>query len=413
MSSQKPCYLVSFYTTQGSPGNDFWRDRGLDPTIKARIVSFREIPRPEVFLRFADVKRYQRAKLLVSLCGSALLLVYAALWAAWGGAELAALTENRWVGLLVFAGCFGLVFELLTLPLTYYADFIIEHRYELSNQTFVRWLGQLVKGWLVGGLIGGLALAGLYGLLWYGGQLWWLWVWVGWIALTVVLARLFPVLLLPVFYKSQILEDERITHSLIKMANDARLRIDGIFKLELSTDTKAANAMLTGLGSTRRVYLSDTLLDSFSPEEIDVIFAHELGHHTRKHIWKMLCLSAVLSTLPIAAVCYFLHPAHGAQAEHWPEAIALLPLIVLCVSLLGMILNPIAHAVSRRFERQCDADALRRTQNPQAYRSAFERLAEMNLADPDPHPFVEWYFHDHPAMSKRIAVADSAHPAGS
>lgn len=354
-----------------------------------------------------QAKQYHRSKLLASLFGSILFASYAGLWVWWGGDFLVTSFSNRWVGLLIFAGGFGLAFEVITLPLTYYCEYVLEHRYELSTQTISRWLSQLAKGWLAGGLIGALLLAGVYALLWYGGEWWWLWIWLGWVGFTVVLAQLFPVLLLPLFHKFKPLEDDRITTALIEMARGARLKIDGIFSLELSIDTKKANAMLTGLGSTRRVYLSDTLLESFSPEEIEVVFAHELGHHTRGHIWKMLLLSAGLSTLHIAVAAYFLNPLRGLQPEYWPDAVALLPLILLCIVALDILLTPVQHAISRRFERQCDADALRGTGNPLAYRSAYRRLAQMNLADPDPHPLVEWYFHDHPAMSKRIALADS------
>jgi STE24 endopeptidase len=165
--------------------------------------------------------------------------------------------------------------------------------------------------------------------------------------------------------------------------------------------------MLTGLGSTRRVYLSDTLLDAFEHEEIEVVFAHELGHHTRGHIWKLLALSAVVSTLHVAVLAYFLHPYHGSGPEDFSGAIAVLPLIAVCLGFLSMIIKPLHNAISRRFERQCDGDAIRRTGNPQAFRNTMARLAETNLADPDPHPFIEWYFYDHPAIRKRIASADN------
>jgi STE24 endopeptidase len=359
-----------------------------------------------MFIGLREAKQYHRTKLVLSLVGTVAFLVYAVVWAWWGGASLSRLSDNRWVSLFVFAGCFGLLYELLTLPLSYYADYVLEHRYELSNQSLSRWLVQLGKEWLVGGLLAGIALAGLYALLWYGGELWWLWIWGGWLGLTVVLARLFPVLLLPVFYDSEPLQDERITARLTAMADDAALRISGIFSLQLSKDTKAANAMLTGLGSTRRVYLSDTLLEAFELEEIEVVFAHELGHHTRRHIWKLLGLSALVSTLHISVLAYFLHPHHGPDHENVARAITLLPLIAVCLGSLSMIIKPLHNAISRRFERQCDADALRRTRNPQAFRSTMNRLAEMNLADPDPHPFIEWYFYDHPAIYKRIASAD-------
>ena len=360
----------------------------------------------KMFIGLRDVKQYHRTKLVLSLIGTVAFLAYAGAWVWWGGAGLSGYSDNRWLALFLFAGCFGLLHEVLMLPMSYYTDYVLEHRYELSNQSFTRWLVQLAKEWMVGGLLAGIALAGLYALLWYGGELWWLWIWSGWLGLTVVLAKLFPVLLLPIFYHSKPLEDERITSSLTAMADDAALRISGIFTLELSKDTKAANAMLAGLGSTRRVYLSDTLLDAFEHEEIKVVFAHELGHHTRRHIWKLLGLSAVFSTLHVAVLAYFLHPYHGSGPEGFSEAIALLPLIAVCLGGLSMILKPLHNAISRRFERQCDGDAIRRTRNPQAFRSTMTRLAKMNLADPDPHPFIEWYFYDHPAIRKRIAMAD-------
>jgi len=361
-----------------------------------------------MFLGLQDVKKYHRAKICFSVAGTAIFLLYAGLWVYWGGDSLLRVTENRWLGLFIFVGTFGLLHELLTLPFSYYTDFVFEHRYEQSNQTFSRWLSQLVKGWGVGGVIGGIILAGLYACLWYTSDLWWLWVWLSWVGLTVVLAQLFPVLLLPVFYKSKSLDNASLAEELTRLAEGTSIKVDGIFSLNLSADTKAANAMLTGLGSTRRVYLSDTLLEAFTAEEIEVIFAHELGHHVRKHIWKSLLLSAVISSLNIAVLVFFLHPLRGTAGENWASSVQVLPWISLVIVLLGLVIKPLPNAISRRFERQCDNDALRQTENPHAYRSAFTRLAEMNLADPEPHPFVEWYFHDHPAIAKRLALAGPA-----
>jgi STE24 endopeptidase len=219
--------------------------------------------------------------------------------------------------------------------------------------------------------------------------------------------QLFPVLLLPIFLRSQPLQDEALSGRLRTMASESSLQLSGVYRLDLSTDTKAANAMLAGLGSTRRVYLADTLLESFTPGEIDVVFAHELGHHTRRHVWKLLVLSALLATVRVGVLMYFFHPLRGPEAPRWPEAVATLPTVIFWLVVLEFVLKPLRHAVSRRFERQCDRDALRRTADADSYRSALTRLAEMNLADPVPHPVVEWYFYDHPAMCKRLALADT------
>ncbi len=353
-----------------------------------------------------DAKRYARERLMWSLVGTAVFLAYAGAWAFISPHFLVDWTDNRWLGLLVFAAAFGLGFEVLTLPLGYYTDYLLEHRYDMSNQTLSRFMIQQLKGWAVGGVIGAVILCGLYALLWYAGTSWWLWTWVGWISLTVLLAQLFPKLLLPVFYKTAPLDDPALHERLVQLASGTSLRVDGVYNLALSADTKAANAMLTGLGNTRRVYLSDTLLETFTPQEIEVVFAHELGHHTRGHIWKSLALGAALGSVMIGVLVWILHPLSGPDAGQWPAAVLALPTIALCLGLTDLVTKPIYNAVSRRFERQCDSDALKRTGNPTAYRSAFERLAELNLADPDPHPFIEWYFHDHPAMTKRIALAD-------
>ena len=353
-----------------------------------------------------DVKRYQRIKLIFSILGTLVFLIYTIIWGVFENGYVVGLSNNRWFGLLMFGVVFALLHEVITLPLGYYEEYVIEHRYEQSNQFFSRWFSQLLKGWFVGGILGGIILVGIYSCLWYGGYYWWLWIGIGWIGLTVILAQLFPVLLLPIFYKSEILDNEELANSLSDLANNTSIKIDGIYRLDLSEDTKAANAMLTGLGSTRRVYISDTLLDNFSTDEIQVVFAHELGHHTRGHMWKILFMSVFFSAIHIAILAYFLNSYRGSDADNWRLAISMLPWCLFAITMASVVVKPIHNAISRHFERQCDGDALRSTRDAKAYKSAFRRLSEMNLSDPDPHPVVEWLFYDHPSISRRLAMAD-------
>lgn len=350
-----------------------------------------------------DIKRYQRTKLIFSFVGTGVFLLYTALWVRLDPTWLLEVSDNRWLGLLVFASVFAGLYELITLPLEYYAGYVVEHRFEQSNQSLQRWIWQTLKGYMVGAVIGGILLAGVYALLWYAGALWWLWMWLSWFALSVVVAQLFPVVILPIFYRASPIESEDLIAELSAVAQGTGIRVQGVHRLDISEDTKSANALLTGLGSTRRVYLSDTLLNAFSLEEIKVIFAHELGHHVRYHIWKGMALSVLMASLSVAVLVYFLE---GSSAQDWRAPVAALPSCILTISLLSLLLKPLHNALSRRFERQCDTDALFRTRDPAAYRSAFQRLASMNLADPEPHPLVEWYCHDHPAISKRLALAD-------
>ncbi len=365
-----------------------------------------------------NARRYERQKVAIRIATLVLLLAYAAVWV-WGRGHvvdvIAGWTSWRWLGLALVGTVFFVGFELLSLPLSYHTEFRLEHAYNLSNQTVGAWIVRLLKEWLLALVFGAILVGGLYAALWYGGRLWWLWVWAGWLGLSVGLAKLFPVLILPLFYKSEPLDRAALHERFTNLTRGTALTIRGIFRLGLSKDTKKANAMLVGLGNTRRVYLSDTLLDAFTEEEIGVVFAHELGHHLHGHILKGIGLSAMMSTIVVAVIAVVLRPYESADPLLWPQAVAAFPAVVIAASVLSYALMPLGNAILRRFERQCDAEALRRTGDPVAYRSAFHKLGEMNLADPDPPRWIEILFHDHPALSRRIAVADgweAARPGG-
>jgi STE24 endopeptidase len=163
--------------------------------------------------------------------------------------------------------------------------------------------------------------------------------------------------------------------------------------------------MLAGLGRTRRVLMGDTLLDKFSPEEIEVIFAHEIGHHVHRHIPKMIAMGLAFSLVGF----WFLDRvivwwAGVPTATDAPTSS--LPLVIFTMTAFMMLLSPLQNAVSRHFERQCDRYALARTNNPSAYRSAFEKLAKLNKADPDPNPIEVLLLHSHPPIKERLALAD-------
>jgi STE24 endopeptidase len=340
--------------------------------------------------------------------------------ALWGGPRLDQLLrlwtgDNRWIRLVVLAFVYAASLELLTLPLDFWSGFILEHRYQLSNQTFLRWVWRQIKGYLVGGPIGLLLLLGFYTLLWYAGELWWLWAAAGWLAVTLLLGQIMPVVILPLFYKVTPLGDPALLDRLQRLARGTGLSIQGVYRLHLSAETRKANAALAGLGRTRRVLLGDTLLDRFAPEEIEVVFAHEVGHHVHRHLLKMVVWSVVVSGASFWLADFVLRQA--APVLHYvstdlpaykdPSA---LPLLMFVLSMVGLALSPLQNAVSRYFERQCDRYALERTGLTDAYRSAFIKLAQINKSDPDPHPVVVWLFDDHPPIRSRLALADLVIP---
>jgi STE24 endopeptidase len=264
-----------------------------------------------------------------------------------------------------------------------------------------------VKGWLVGGPIGLALLLGLYALLWFSGPWWWLWAALGWLGVSLVLGQLLPVVILPLFYKVTRLDDAALLDRLRRLTQGTGLNVEGIYRLHLSAETKKANAALAGLGRTRRVLLGDTLLDEFTPEEIEVVFAHEVGHHVHRHLPKLIAWNVLLAVGGLWLLDRVLRPSAEALGYAAFDDPGALPLLILMVSLFGLALAPLQNAISRFFERQCDRYALERTGLGEAYRSAFIKLARMNKVDPDPHPVVVWLFDGHPPIRQRLAMADT------
>jgi STE24 endopeptidase len=359
-----------------------------------------------------EVKRYERQKLLVTVLALLLNLATLTVLALFAGPHLDAWLrpwtgDNRWLHLLALGFTYAVILEALQLPLAFWSGYVLEHRYGLSNQTLLRWAWRRLKMYLLGGVLGAGLLLGLYALLWYGGAWWWLWATAGWLAVTLVAGRLLPVLILPLFYKVTPLDDPVLLERLRRLAEGTGLSIQGVYRLHLSAETRKANAALAGLGRARRVLLGDTLLEAFTPEEIEVVFAHEVGHHVHRHLVKTIVLSVVTVLVGFWLVDVVLRAAAVSLGYGRFDNPAALPLLLLVLMVFGLVLSPAENALSRFFERQCDRYALQRTRMPQAYRSAFLKLARMNKANPDPHPLVVWLFDDHPPIRERLAMADT------
>jgi STE24 endopeptidase len=179
-----------------------------------------------------------------------------------------------------------------------------------------------------------------------------------------------------------------------------------VYKWHLSEKSKKANAALTGLGSTRRIILADTLLDNYSPDEIEAVLAHELGHHVHKHILKSIGVQAGVTFVGFWAANWVLH--YSIDRFHMFETIsdfANLPLLVLIFTLLSFLLMPALNAFSRYNERQADRYAFESIASVEPFVSSMNKLAEQNLAERTPSRWVEWWFHSHPAIARRVAAA--------
>jgi len=309
--------------------------------------------------------------------------------------------------ILVYFLILILGYEIITAPIGYYNGFILPHRYGLSTMTLKGWLGDLFKGLVLGLVLESLAIELVYVLLASQPETWWLWVALVLLFFSMVMANLAPVLILPLFYKFTALPEGDLTKRLLALAERAHTRVRGIFTMQMSSKTTAANAALMGLGNTRRIVLGDTMLDRYTPDEIEVVLAHELGHHVHHDIWKLIVSQSILTLGGLYLVNVVLHWA--VETQHFYLGLAdaaTIPLVLALIGAFGLIVMPISNGYSRVIEYQADEYALQTTQMVGPFKSAMTRLANQNLADAEPSPIIEFLFHDHPSIHKRLQHAD-------
>lgn len=365
--------------------------------------------------RQRKAKEYARISRRLMLVDLGLSGVYAIAWLVTGWSlglksALEQWTQNEWLLVAGFAGVFGLVYLLVSLPLGYYEGFVLPHRYELSNQTPRGWISDQVKGLILSVLLGGIMLEVIYAVLRLYPDTWWLWASGILLVFNVILANLGPVLIFPIFYKFVPLgiEYADLEERLVRLAERANTRVRGVYQFDMSRRTKAANAALTGLGNTRRIILGDTLLKEFTSDEIETVLAHELGHHVHKDIPVGMLISSVLTLGGLYLASLGLNWGVSYFGFESPADIAALPLFAIVMGLYGLVTMPLGNAYSRWRERRADEYALQATGKGAAYASALTRLANQNLADADPEPWVEFLLYSHPALGKRIAMAENA-----
>ena len=315
------------------------------------------------------------------------------------------LADGYYQQLGVYYICLWLLMFVVGLPLDFYSGYILEHAYELSNQSFFGWARNELKGLGLGLAISLPMVEAVYFVIRNYPEYWWVLAGALFTLASVVLARIGPVLILPLFYKSTPLEDEALRRTLVPLAEGAGVTLEGVYKIDLSRDTKKANAMLAGLGATRRVIFSDTLLSNFTIDEIAVVFAHELGHHVYRHIWKLLAMTSLVGLTGLFIASSVLDGLATGLGIGPAYDIATVPLLLIIVGVFGVIVVPLENYYSRMLEAQCDMYALEKTRNPDAFIGAMTKLAANNLADKDPSGIIEYLFYGHPPIAKRIEMA--------
>ncbi len=307
----------------------------------------------------------------------------------------------------IFVVFLFIINEIGSLPLSFYGGHVLEHRYGLSREPLGRWAVDQLKAAGLGLVLSVGAAEAVYATL----RLWpgWWWVIAGLVfsLVIIILANLAPVLLLPIFYRFEPLDREELKQRLLRLAARAGTQVMGVYTWHLGERTRKANAALTGLGRTRRILVSDTLLAEYSDDEIEVILAHELAHHVHGDIWKGIAFEALLITGGFGLADLVLRALTPVLGLRGSADVAGLPLLLLAAGGLSLLLVPVANALSRRHERQADRYALDMTKNAAAFVSAMRRLAAQNLAEDAPSGLVRALFYTHPPIRERIAAAEA------
>jgi STE24 endopeptidase len=314
---------------------------------------------------------------------------------------------DPWLLVAVFVFIFGGIFMVADLPLSYYGGFVLAHRYGQSTQTLKGWISDQAKGLLLSAPLGLLLLELLYLALRAAGDTWWLWAAGGLLVFNVLLSHLAPILIMPLFNKYVPLGEEHadLASRLMQLAEKAGTRVKGVYKFDLSRRTKAANAALTGIGSTRRIILGDTMINEFTADEIETVLAHELGHHVHRDILVYITLGSIMTMVGLYAASAAMKWAASALGFAGASDPAALPALVVILGAYGLLTMPIENAISRWREGMADQYALSATGKNEAFASAFVRMANQNLSEVDPKAWVVWMFYSHPPMGRRIAAA--------
>lgn len=308
---------------------------------------------------------------------------------------------------VVYVCVLALLNEIGSAPVAWYGTFWLDRRYGLSNQQLNGWVRDRVKSLAVGVSLACCGALMVYALIIRFPARWWLLAGVASAALIVGLTQLTPILLLPLFYRLKPIERASLNTRLIALAERAGSCALGVYEWGLSDRTKKANAALTGLGATRRILVSDTMLADYSDDEIEVVLAHELAHHVHGDIWKGMAFESALIVAGFYLAARVLEALAGPVGLRGAADVAGLPLLMLAAGAVSFVMLPVAHAMSRSYERRADRFALALTRNPSAFISAMRRLGAQNLAEEEPSKIVRWLFYSHPPLGERIAAAQA------
>ena len=357
----------------------------------------------------ARSKRYSVIKTRIFLIDLVLTVISLAVFQAFISLPVAnavrEVSSNFFIVCFIYSTVFLFFMYIASLPLNVYSAFYVEHRFGLSNQKIMAWCGDQAKS---AGLTFIVAIIGIevFYLLLRSCPNWWpLALAFVWVLFSVVLTRIAPIIVVPLFFRYLPVEDEGLRERLTALSNAAGISLMDICRIDFSKKTKKANAALVGLGKSRKVILADTLTDEFTLPEIEMVVAHEFGHHKFRHIWLLLAFSGVVTTVGFYLLYLVLGRVSMLLGASSSSDLSIFPTLIFLLMAFSLAVLPLQNFFSRILERQADRFALDLTKEPAIFARTMEKLGEMNLAELTPSTLKKIFLYSHPPINERIEMA--------
>jgi len=300
-----------------------------------------------------------------------------------------------------------LLTTILIFPLGVYEDYFREHKYGLATQTFGPWMGDQLKGLGVNLLLGGILVVILFGVVRRLPRTWWIWGAVVTIVFQAVVILIAPVYIVPIFNTPKILNDQKIVDPILSMARANGIPAKNVYQIDASKQTTKMSANVSGFASTMRITLNDNLLRRGSPEEIQAVMGHEMGHYVMNHIYKLITFFSIIIVLAFAYLHWGLAWALQRWGEKWQIRgvgdTAVLPLVILLFAIFGFVTTPVFNTIIRTQEYEADMYGLNTSRQPDGFAQAAIHLGEYRKMNPG--PIEEIIFFDHPSGRNRIYAA--------
>jgi STE24 endopeptidase len=342
------------------------------------------------------------------LYASAIMLVLLNLrWSAKMRDLAARITRFRWLQTLLYWVQYLVVTTLLGFPLEFYESYVREHKYGLATQTFGPWMGDEFKAFLVGLVLGAIAVVILFAIVRRLARTWWIWGAAATLALTIISVAIAPVYIVPIFNKVQRLNDPKVTGPILRMAHANGISTNDVYEIDASRQTTRMSANVSGFGNTMRITLNDNLLRRGSPEEIQAVMGHEMGHYVLNHIPKDILFIAIVDVLSFVYLFFGLQWALRRWGDRWQihdvGDPAVLPLVMLLAGVLFFVLTPVLNTQTRVEEKEADMFGLNASRQPDGFAQAAIHLGEYRKMRPG--KLEEFIFFDHPSGYNRIHSA--------